>query len=374
MKKLREFTGDRLEEIASGLKSHGIHEKHMAYLAGPEQAVRRITGSHDLTALMDETIGGNGILPAWISVDDQASPDQCGWIRREFVGALQDAGLPCPDTLLNAPSPSQGAQVGPYWVRPHIGRNQISLGNASTFLADPAFGSSGDWSSISAWREALIDAVDHQEIAAGSWGSDRDEQLLNHADIRTWCARRGHVWPIPELCPQPATSTEVQERHATLLADNARLQSEVARLSERLVGKNREISRLEQTIVRQTLRADAQQEALENSLAEARREVDRAALTPTGPVASPPSTDGVSIQLPHVTKGLVGLFDVMRKHWTNYSKDTPPKSSNIAAAIDTALGYKKQKGGEPSRNGQTLAALIRPDEEREADQRVTKRK
>lgn len=60
MKKLRESTGEALKDIATGLKSHGLNEKHMAHLAGSEQAVRRFTGSDDLTALLDQTIENGG--------------------------------------------------------------------------------------------------------------------------------------------------------------------------------------------------------------------------------------------------------------------------------------------------------------------------
>lgn len=114
-------------------------------------------------------------------------------------------------------------------------------------------------------------------------------------------------------------------------------------------------------------------ESIEGRLSEATCEIERLRTAPPTQDHAEAAGAGVTVHLPHVTKGLTGLFDVMRKHWTNYSKDTPPKSSNVAAAIDTALGFKKQKSGDPSRNGQTLAALIRPDEEREADQRVAKR-
>lgn len=213
MTKLRESTGDALKHVAAGLKSHGIHEKHMAYLAGPEQAVRRITGSDDLTALLDETIENGGIIPAWVGPDDQVDPERSGWMRREFVAALRSASLPCPDTLLDVAdgiSPTQETLTRPDWVGPYIGRPTFSLAEASAILAGfaPIYGydnrSEDEWRKIEPWCRALVDAIDNsEEISASTWGSDRSEQNLSHADIRAWCERRGHGWPIPGLNPQP---------------------------------------------------------------------------------------------------------------------------------------------------------------------------
>jgi hypothetical protein len=244
MKKLRESTGEALNDIATGLKSHGLHEKHMAHLAGSEQAVRRITGSDDLTALLDETIENGGIIAAWVGPDDQADPDRSGWMRREFVAALSDAALPCPNTLLDDGSlvlSTQEEPEPPDWVLPYKGRGEISLGDAAAILADcgpiPLPKNMG-WTAegkakIAAWRDALIDAIgrdfderlDFQpEIKASGWSSNRDtEQMLSHSDIRAWCAKRGHKWPIPELNPQPATASEA-------LAEIERMKREIERL------------------------------------------------------------------------------------------------------------------------------------------------
>lgn len=248
MKKLRESTGEALKDIAAGLKSHGLHEKHMAHLAGSEQAVRRITGSDDLTALLDETIENGGIIAAWVGPDDQADPDRSGWMRREFVAALSDAALPCPNTLLDSGNlvwSTQEEPVPPDWVRPYKGRLEISLGDAAAILAEcgpiPLPKNMG-WTAegrakIAAWRDALIDAIgrdfddrfDFQpEIKASGWSTNRDtEQMLSHADIRAWCAKRGHKWPIPELNPQPATTSEA-------LAEIDRMEREIERLKAEL--------------------------------------------------------------------------------------------------------------------------------------------
>lgn len=380
MKKLREFSGERLNDVAAGLKLHGVHEKHLAYLSGSEQAVKRVTYAGDLTALLDETIGEGGITPAWIGPDDQADPDRCGWIRLEFVAALREAALPCPDTLLasgeHASSTRQDPAL-PDWVSTYKGRNEISLGDAAALLANCGpvpLPKNMEWTAegkakIASWRATLIDAIGRDfderldfrpEIVASGWNTNRDaEQMLSHADIRAWCAKRGHAWPVPELDPKPAQSTES-------LTEIYRLTAEVARLSQRLAGKNQEISRLEKALVRNSVQAAAHQDRLEKQLSAEQHES-------TDIVAEEPTANGIEVCLPHLPKRLDALFTIMREQWTGYQKDRAPKSTNIASAIDKELGYKSQRNGEPSRNAQTLASLIRPDEEREADSRVNKR-
>ncbi len=86
------------------------------------------------------------------------------------------------------------------------------------------------------------------------------------------------------------------------------------------------------------------------------------------------ATTGVTITLPHTTKTLDILFDVIRANWTDYDERHPPKSTNIAAELDKRLGWKTQSNGEPSRGAQTLAAAIRPNHLSEADLRNLKRR
>lgn len=78
--------------------------------------------------------------------------------------------------------------------------------------------------------------------------------------------------------------------------------------------------------------------------------------------------------LPHMTKKLEALFEIMRQHWTDYDPNRLSKQNLIASEIDAAFGWQPSKSGEPSRNAQTLAAMIRPDGLSEADQRNKKRK
>lgn len=119
------------------------------------------------------------------------------------------------------------------WFKPFIGRNQVSLRWAAAILAGVDVDASGfisdeEGAELSKWQDALIDAVEHHEIAAGSWGADRGEQMLAHGDIRAWCASRGHVWPIPEPNPQPTTDKEWLERLRVSDADRASLERRLA--------------------------------------------------------------------------------------------------------------------------------------------------
>ncbi len=82
---------------------------------------------------------------------------------------------------------------------------------------------------------------------------------------------------------------------------------------------------------------------------------------------------GVSVTLPHITKKLNALFNIMHTHWATYDVRYPPKSVVIASDIDHAFGWMPQKDGSPSRGGQTFAAAIRPDNLSEADPRNQKR-
>ncbi len=81
--------------------------------------------------------------------------------------------------------------------------------------------------------------------------------------------------------------------------------------------------------------------------------------------------DDVTVSLPHTTKRLDAVFRIMREHWTKYDPRRLPKQTVIASEIDEALGWKAQSGS-PSRGAQTLAALIRPDDLSEADNRGQK--
>jgi len=87
------------------------------------------------------------------------------------------------------------------------------------------------------------------------------------------------------------------------------------------------------------------------------------------PVVDPAHGSGVIVHLPHLTRTLEALFDVMREHWSEWDPERLPKSSTVARAIDQRLGLKGQVNGEASRSAQTFAAALRPDSVNETDGR-----
>lgn len=100
---------------------------------------------------------------------------------------------------------------------------------------------------------------------------------------------------------------------------------------------------------------------------------------PDKDVVSTDNTSGqVTVTLPHMTKLLAALFQVMRDQWSDYKPDSEksykPKQTTVAEAIDKALGYNPQSTGNPSRNGQVLATLIRHDSLRDEDHRTKAKK
>jgi hypothetical protein len=80
----------------------------------------------------------------------------------------------------------------------------------------------------------------------------------------------------------------------------------------------------------------------------------------------------VTVTLPYTTKKLDSLFEIMREFWPDYNSKNPPKSSTVGEAIDKALDHPTPSPGKPSRQGDTLAALIRPDFIKESDNRTKK--
>ncbi|RQQ08142.1 hypothetical protein [Burkholderia stagnalis] len=138
-------------------------------------------------------------------------------------------------TVSSAVEQAAGTSVAD-WFKPFIGRYQVSLRWAAAILAGvdldgSRFLSDDEGAEIGKWQDALIDAIEHQKIAAGGWGADRGEQMLSHDDIRTWCASRGHVWPIPEPNPQPVTDAELLERLRIAEAECASLKRQLTQMS-----------------------------------------------------------------------------------------------------------------------------------------------
>ncbi|AFT86221.1 hypothetical protein [Paraburkholderia phenoliruptrix] len=144
----------------------------------------------------------------------------------------------------------------------------------------------------------------------------------------------------------------------------------IARLIARLRGRDRRIERLELAIARTVVMHHVWASRLERKLE--RLPATSVAGPPHGRGLVPAETDhagGVTVHLPHLTRTLEGLFDVMREHWTEWDPERPPKSSTVARAIDEKLGLKPQANGEASRSAQTFAAALRPDSVIESDGR-----
>ncbi|MBW9105086.1 hypothetical protein [Paraburkholderia phenoliruptrix] len=151
----------------------------------------------------------------------------------------------------------------------------------------------------------------------------------------------------------------------------------ISRLTERLRKRDRRIALLETALARTVLMHHVWASHLE-------RKLDRSSASSTpmqpdvqglsggastsapGPDESPP---GVIVRLPHLTRTLEALFDVMREYWSDWDPERPPKSSTVARAIDEKLGLKPQANGEASRSAQTFAAALRPDSVSELDGR-----
>ena len=151
----------------------------------------------------------------------------------------------------------------------------------------------------------------------------------------------------------------------------------IARLTERLRKRDRRIALLETALARTVMMhhvwTSHLERKLERSLAfgsSANSDLQMCSSGIRPPVSVPDeTTHGVVVHLPHLTRTLEGLFDVMREHWSEWDIDHPPKSSTVARAIDEKLGLKPQANGEASRSAQTFAAALRPESVSEADGR-----
>lgn len=78
------------------------------------------------------------------------------------------------------------------------------------------------------------------------------------------------------------------------------------------------------------------------------------------------SGGGVTIELPHTTQALDALFLIIREHWSDPTR--PPKGDTVGLAIDRAMGWKSPNG-KPSRTAQSIAGMIRPDDQASTDKR-----
>ncbi len=147
--------------------------------------------------------------------------DGVGFMRSDVLPLLASAGVlidekAMPSRSGRPPHPAEERAD----LRPFVPRVNITLGEAASLL-DEANG--GHW-----WA-TLEDAVDSGKIQAETWGFDRSEQPLSHADIRAWCEAGGIIWPVP-LPPGsiPATDEGLREALAAAHAKCAALESELS--------------------------------------------------------------------------------------------------------------------------------------------------
>lgn len=148
------------------------------------------------------------------------------------------------------------------------------------------------------------------------------------------------------------------------------------RLTDRLRKRDRRIELLELAIARTVFMHHVWATHLERKLerssvsgVERRPNAEGQAGDSLDATATDDSAGGVIVHLPHLTRTLDALFDVMREYWSEWDPDRPPKSSTVARAIDEKLGLKAQASGEASRSAQTFAAALRPDSVTESDGR-----
>lgn len=140
--------------------------------------------------------------------------DGVGFMRTDVLPLLASAGVLIDEKAM----PSRPAEKRPD-LRPFIPRVNVTLAEAADILAQANGGN---------WWATLEDAVDSGQIRAETWGIDRSEQPLAHADIREWCATMGIVWPVP-LPPGavPCTDDAPRQSVAELLAERETLRTEL---------------------------------------------------------------------------------------------------------------------------------------------------
>lgn len=141
----------------------------------------------------------------------------------------------------------------------------------------------------------------------------------------------------------------------------------IGRLTTRLRARDRRIQLLELAIARSAVMHHVWSSHLERKLE--RQPVADTNGSAEKPGVAPAHESGVIVHLPHLTRTLEALVDVMREHWSEWDPERPPKSSTVARAIDQRLGLKGQANGEASRSAQTFAAALRPDSVNDTDGR-----
>lgn len=147
-------------------------------------------------------------------------------------------------------------------------------------------------------------------------------------------------------------------------------ESAVSRLSSRLRGRDQRILLLERALARTVALHHALEDSLEQRLEHCSEQTGRVGEPDQSGQVSPDRTgSSVIVRLPHFTRTLSLVFDVMWEYWAQWDPERPPKSATVARAIDAKLGLKGQATGEASRSAQTFAAALRPDSVNDTDGR-----
>jgi len=60
-----------------------------------------------------------------------------------------------------------------------------------------------------AWEAALADAIGREAISVTTISGRR---MLSHADIHTWCAQHGYIWPLDASAAAQTSASEVESR------------------------------------------------------------------------------------------------------------------------------------------------------------------
>ncbi|PLZ01779.1 hypothetical protein CY652_13980 [Burkholderia sp. WAC0059] len=167
-------------------------------------------------------------------------------------------------------------------------------------------------------------------------------------------------WAILNATPEPTSDSGLQLRAR-------QAESEVRRLSEQLKVREQQIVHLRNTLIDTASLYQAVKEKLERELES--RNVGLDAMTSHAVPASSVSQTEVVVTLPYLTRELRVLIEAMNTYYADFDERHPPKSTEVARAIDRRLNYREQPGHEPSRTGQTYAAAIRPEKLRETDRR-----
>ncbi|CAJ0773070.1 hypothetical protein [Ralstonia chuxiongensis] len=188
---------------------------------------------------LQRVVNDGAFADGWALADGADHYELLGFRASEIYPILEQCGVRLSGTATVGPA-VKPAPVVPDWMRALIPRNQITLGEAAAILAGFAPMGSEPWSydelsEIAPWRKALIDAIDHADIVGGTWRSDRDEQPLSHADIRAWCSKWGHTWPLPQPNPLPSTESEATAEIVRLREIVDSLEKNIAERDQKII-------------------------------------------------------------------------------------------------------------------------------------------